>query len=132
AHLARLEVITDWMDRRYLDPLLGFVFPGVGDTATSLLGLYGVYVGYRLETHPIVLARMLLNLGIDALLGSIPLAGAVFDIVYRAHERNLALLQATTERGRPRTSDWLLVYLALALLLFCAVVVPLTVLGVLA
>ena len=41
---------------------------------------------------------MAANIGIDALLGSIPLLGDVFDVVWKANSQNLALLQAHFEK----------------------------------
>lgn len=122
--LRRLETLSLWLDQRYLDPLLGLVAPGIGDTLGSLLGLYGVVVSARLGAHPVLLARMLLNLGIDAAVGGIPLLGAVFDFFYKAHVRNLALLHERGPQGAPRAGDWGLVVAAFLLLLLLAVVLP--------
>lgn len=99
------------MDGRYLDPILGLIVPGAGDMLGSLLGLFGIAVAVRLRAHPVVIARMLLNLALDAVLGAIPLFGDVFDFYHRAHRRNLALLR---HRGHGDTepTDWLVVIAA--------------------
>src|SRR4051794_27701907 len=68
----RAEWIARWLDDRYLDPLVGFLLPGVGDLLASGAGLYIVWVGVRKRLPLIVLARMLLNLGLDALFGAVP------------------------------------------------------------
>jgi Domain of unknown function (DUF4112) len=116
-HLERLEWATRWLDRRYLDPLLGALLPGAGDVLGAALGLYAIVVAWRMRVHPLVIARMFLHLGLDALLGAIPLFGDVSDIFYRAHERNLALLKTRNER-EARASDWLIVIAAGAAFLF--------------
>jgi len=41
---------------------------------------------------PAVVARMILNLGVDTLVGSVPLLGDLFDVAFRANLRNAALL----------------------------------------
>jgi hypothetical protein len=120
--LELVERLADWMDRRYLDPILGVLLPGAGDVLTSLVGLVSIVVAFRLRVHPVVIARMFLNLAFDALLGAIPLLGDVADIFYRAHTRNLMLLQDRDIHG-PQQSDWLVVGAA-ALAFLAAVSVP--------
>lgn len=109
--LQRLEHLAQWMDRRYLDPILGLLLPGAGDAMGAAIGLLGVVSAFRLGAHPVVIARMLLNLALDSVLGSIPLLGAVLDFFYKAHSRNLALLK-TRDVRKPRASDWLIVVAA--------------------
>jgi hypothetical protein len=41
---------------------------------------------------PSVVVRMILNLGVDTLVGSVPLLGDLFDVGFRANIRNAALL----------------------------------------
>jgi uncharacterized protein DUF4112 len=103
--LARVERIAHWMDRRYVDPLLGLLLPGAGDVAGALIGLFAVASAFRLRAHPIVIARMLLNLAVDSVIGAIPVLGALFDLFYRAHTRNLRLLTERDVRA-PRPGDW--------------------------
>jgi hypothetical protein len=116
-----LESIAEWLDRRYLDPLIGIFLPGGGNTLCSLIGLYAVVVAGRLRVHPIIIARMLLNLAIDAVIGAIPFVGWIGDFIYRAHVKNLELLKARGERGEPESSDYWIV--ALAALAFVGAIV---------
>lgn len=113
------------MDRRYVDPIVGFLVPGAGDVLGSVMGVFGLVVAFRLRVHPIVIARMLLNLALDSLLGMVPLLGDVADIFYRAHSKNLVLLQ---DRGSSEAepSDWLIVGGA-ALLFVLAASLPIVV-----
>ena len=107
--LASAATLVRWLDERYLDPLIGLLLPELGDLLTSLAGLYLVVVAARRKLGAVVIARMLLNLGLDALLGAVPLIGDLADFVYRANTRNLALLRARGS-GRPaRVTDWLAV-----------------------
>lgn len=128
ADLEKLRRLAELMDRRFLDPILGLLLPGLGDTLGSLIGLYGVVVAWRARVHPVVLSRMLLNLGVDALLGAFPVLGVVFDFFYRAHLRNYQLLFERAPSGDPTAKDYWIVFGALALLFFFSVVVPLVVL----
>jgi hypothetical protein len=74
----------------------------------AAIGLLGVASAFRLHAHPAVIARMLLNLALDSVLGSIPLLGAVLDFFYKAHSRNLTLLR-TRDVREARASDWVIV-----------------------
>lgn len=111
------------MDRKYLDPIIGLVLPGAGDALGSLLGLYGVLVAINRGVHPVVVARMLINLALDSLAGAIPFVGWAFDFVFRAHVRNLELVRDRKARGGPSSADWLWVGLAFSLF-FVAIVLP--------
>lgn len=75
-----------------LDALLGLV-PGVGDAISGAIGLYLVLEARELGASRWLQARMIGNLLIDAAAGSVPIAGDLFDIYFKAHARNLALLQ---------------------------------------
>jgi len=129
-YLQLAERIAYWMDRRYVDPILGLLVPGAGDAIGAGIGLLAVYAAFRMRAHPVVIARMLIHLAVDSLLGSIPIVGAVVDFFYKSHSRNLALLRERDVR-RPRPSDWLAVAAAGALFV-CALLLPIVLVGLLA
>lgn len=125
--LRQLRQLTHWLDRRYLDPILGVLLPGAGDLVGAALGLYAVSVAVRMRAHPLVIARMLLNLAFDAIVGALPFVGDVADFLYRAHLRNLELLEQRRER-EVRPADWLIVgFAALAFVLSLGIAVLLVV-----
>jgi hypothetical protein len=119
------RVLARWLDRGFLDPLLGLVLPGAGDAIGALLGLYPVVLAWRRGASRALLARMVLNLSVDALGGAVPIVGDLWDFFFRAHARNLALLEARLHDGeaRARPADRLIVGAAL-LLLVAAVALP--------
>lgn len=123
----RIQTISRWLDDRYIDPILGFVAPGVGDTVTAAFGLYVLVAAVRQRVPPVVLARMILNLAIDVLVGAIPVLGDLFDFAYKAHKRNAALLIARHGQTRGTARDWLLVGGA-ALLLVAVMAIPIVLL----
>src|SRR5437899_2862048 len=86
------EVRASWVDDRYLDPILGVLVPGVGDLIGSALGLYVVGVAVKRRLPLVTVARMLVNLGVDALVGAVPLVGDLFDVAWKANRRNVKLL----------------------------------------
>lgn len=81
---------TSW--RFGIDPILGLI-PGAGDIVTAILGGYGVLLARQLGAPASVQMRMMLNLVVDGMVGAIPLLGDLFDFAFKAHMRNLALLE---------------------------------------
>lgn len=67
-------------------------FPGVGDVyglgASAFLLVQASRAGASSET----LTKMALLLGTDAVIGSVPLVGDAFDLVFRAHARSARIL----------------------------------------
>jgi hypothetical protein len=87
---------TGW--RIGLDPLVGLV-PGIGDALSAVLSAWIVLAGVRLGAPGSVIARMALNVAIDAIVGSVPIAGDLADFAWKANVRNVRLLE--TWLGRP-------------------------------
>ncbi len=75
-----------------LDALLGLV-PVAGDVVSALIGLYSVALARELGASRTLQARMVGNLLLDAALGVVPVAGDIADVYFRAHRRNLRLVQ---------------------------------------
>lgn len=75
-----------------LDFLIGLI-PGVGDLAGTAISGYALLLGARLGAPAPVLMRMLVNIGIDALAGAVPVLGDLFDLGWKANRRNLHLLE---------------------------------------
>jgi hypothetical protein len=118
--IARMKTWASVLDR-FIDPVLGLIVPGVGDALGSALGFGVIASAVRRKLPAIVIARMLLNLAIDAVFGAVPLLGDVFDFVHQANTKNLALLEARHETRKSTPRDWAIVGVAL-LALVAAVV----------
>lgn len=73
------------------DAILGLV-PGIGDAASGLIGAYLIYEAHRLGAPKGALARMAANLALDTAVGSIPVAGDIWDFFFRANDRNMQIL----------------------------------------
>jgi hypothetical protein len=104
-----------------LDALLGLV-PGAGDVAgtaaSALMGARAAAAGLPRAT----VLRMVLNVAIDTLLGSLPLVGDLFDFVFKSNARNLALYRAALAGGgNPRRDAWFAVLVCAVLALLLAV-----------
>jgi hypothetical protein len=123
ADIRAAETLARWTDDRFLDPLVGFLLPGVGDVVGAALGLYVVGVAFRRRLPLVTVARMLVNLGVDALVGVVPILGDLFDVAWKANKRNVRLLRERHEARHDTVGDWLRVVGAFALLV-AAVAVP--------
>jgi hypothetical protein len=75
-----------------LDPILG-ILPVIGDTVAFLMIFYLYAEAYNLEAPPKLYVYMLINYLIGYVLGSIPLIGIAFDVLWKATERNVDLVQ---------------------------------------
>ena len=102
-----------------LDPILGLL-PGAGDLATAVMGGYGLVVAAQLGAPVSIQLRMLFNLLVDAAVGAVPIVGDLFDFAFKAHIRNLRLLEDWT--GQPhatRRSSILLLFVILIVFIGC-------------
>ena len=75
-----------------LDPIAGLV-PVVGDAATMVVSLGLIYTMYKHGVSGKVVTKMILNVVFDMLVGSIPVAGTIFDVWFKANDRNVELLR---------------------------------------
>lgn len=73
-----------------IDPVLS-VIPVVGDAVGAGLSLYIVAESAYLGVGPKTIARMLANVTIDFVGGSVPYVGPVFDAFWKSNKRNLEL-----------------------------------------
>lgn len=67
--------------------------PGVGSLLGTGISLYVVAEAVRHDVPARMLTRMGLNIAADTLLGSIPVVGFLFDMGFKANQRNLNLLR---------------------------------------
>jgi hypothetical protein len=99
--LARIDTLATLLDSAFvipgttvrfgLDAIVGLV-PGIGDFVMSLVSLYIVHEARQLGAPVHLLVRMVANIAIDGIVGSAPLAGDIFDVMWRANRRNMTLL----------------------------------------
>jgi len=102
AELARLRRLATLLDaaiqlpfgyRIGLDGLIGLI-PGVGDGIGMALSGIIIFKAARWGVPTTTLLRMVANVLLDGVVGTLPLAGDLFDFVWRANLRNLALLES--------------------------------------
>lgn len=103
----RLESIAAVMDTAFVVPGTGIRFgfdglvglvPGIGDVVTTALSLYLVHEAWQLGAPKHLIGRMLANVALDGAIGAVPVAGDLFDVLWRANKRNMRMLREWMER----------------------------------
>lgn len=103
------------------DAIIGALLPGFGDAATATSHLALLLAAFRMGVPRVVVLRMLVNIGVDAATGMVPVLGDVFDAGFKANRRNLQLIErhaATSPASTTRDHAfvWLVMAAAVALL----------------
>lgn len=106
-----------------LDPLLSLM-PVLGDLITLVISSMLIYTMHNHGASRKVVVKMMLNAGLDTVIGAIPLVGTVFDVFYRSNERNIKLLKEHYLEGKHQGSGTglLVVIFLIAILVIAAVV----------
>ena len=103
-----------------LDAILGLL-PGIGDLATSFVSMYILQEAQRRGVSRVTLTRMSFNILIDWLVGSIPLLGDAFDVVWKSNTKNIELLlqheSTPAIRRRRKIGDWIFMAFLIAILM---------------
>ncbi|MER8806043.1 DUF4112 domain-containing protein [Mesorhizobium australicum] len=100
--IAELDLLAALLDSRWripgtsirfgLDALVGMV-PVLGDAATAIVSAYIVLRARNLGAGKGLVARMVGNVLLDTAVGSIPILGSIFDVYFKANNRNMRLLR---------------------------------------
>lgn len=100
--LQRLDKLAALLDARWkipgtdirfgLDSLIGLI-PGIGDAATALISLYLMGEAKAAGASNKILGRMAVNVAVEFVVGLVPVVGDLFDIGWRANQRNMHLLR---------------------------------------
>ncbi|MBI5613687.1 DUF4112 domain-containing protein [Candidatus Gottesmanbacteria bacterium] len=98
-HLDFAKRLVNIMDTKFhvfgvrfgIDPFLD-IWPGFGSFIGAFISSYLFWIAYKLKVPSRIYWRMGWHILLDFLLGELPLIGFIFDLFYRANEKNLALL----------------------------------------
>ena len=108
-----------------LDPLLG-LFPALGDYLGALMSGYVIWQAARFGVPRETLIQMGANVLLEMFVGTAPVLGDAFDVVWKANARNLDLLETHVATpttgpitGKPR--DRRVVWVVLAVIGLAAI-----------
>lgn len=106
----RIEAMEQLLERSFvipginrpvgLDALAGLV-PVLGDLVAAALGAYVVWEASNLGMPKWKLWRMAGNVAFDTALGAIPVAGDLFDVLFRSNTRNLRIVRRHLDKHHP-------------------------------
>jgi len=100
-HLLERSFVIPGINRAVgLDALAGLV-PVLGDVVTAAMGAYIVWEASNLGMPKWKLWRMAGNIAFDTALGAIPVAGDLFDLLFRSNTRNLAIVKRHLDKHHP-------------------------------
>jgi hypothetical protein len=103
------HLLDDWFHipftpiRIGLDGLIGLI-PGLGDILAGIASFVLILAAWIRGVPGITLVRMMVNLGLEVVIGSIPLFGDIFDIAWKANRRNYKLMMR--HLGEPNRHTW--------------------------
>jgi hypothetical protein len=107
--MVRLERLAKFMDAAVVipgtkislgaDAVVGLV-PGVGDLVAKIASAYILYEAHQMGIPKHKLLRMGGNVLMDLTFGSVPIAGDVFDVFWRANLRNMKILREHVAKTR--------------------------------
>ena len=102
AALERVRKVAELLDDAFeipgvgisvgIDPILS-VLPVAGDLTAGVISLYIVAEAARIGVPRGTLMRMLLNIGVDVVGGSVPVLGTILDAFWRANQYNVSYIE---------------------------------------
>ncbi|MGL4313358.1 MAG: DUF4112 domain-containing protein [Sphingomonas sp.] len=108
----RIEMLEMLLERSFvipginrpvgLDSIIGLV-PVIGDFVTAAMGAYIVWEANNLGLPKWKLWRMAGNIAIDTALGAVPVAGDLFDFLYKSNSKNLRIIKRHLDKHHPGT-----------------------------
>jgi hypothetical protein len=102
-----------------LDPILGLV-PGLGDFISLTMSGGFLALAAKHGASRKLLILMALNVLFDAVIGSIPILGQIFDFFFKANNRNVRLLEKHYHKGKYKGSGKDVIAIIIIVLLLLA------------
>ena len=105
--VTRLEALARLMDGAFvlpgtqirvgLDAIIGLL-PVAGDVISGLISSYLIWEARQLGAPKWLIVRMMANTLLDTVVGSVPVVGDAFDVMFRANMKNMTLLRRHMEK----------------------------------
>ena len=88
-----MRKISTVLDEYYVDAIIGFVLPGIGDIVTAVCTMPFIWYSLmKIRSVPLTLA-VIYNTLVDVMLGLIPFfVGDILDLFHRAYSKNMRLI----------------------------------------
>lgn len=111
-HLKRIRAFSYFLDQSVklpfgvrigADPIIGLV-PGIGDAIATFFSCFLIFEAARMGVQKRVLGMMMFNVAVEAVAGTVPILGDIFDAIWKANMRNARLVEAVYRPGLPRRS----------------------------
>jgi len=106
----RIEAMEQVLERSFvipginravgLDAIAGLV-PVLGDVVTAAMGAWIIWEANNLGLPKWKLWRMAGNVLFDSAIGAVPIAGDVFDLLFRSNTRNLRIVKRHLDKHHP-------------------------------
>lgn len=117
-------IIPGTKQRMGLDPILGLI-PGGGDTVSAALSAYIIIEAALMGLPRAALVRMVVNLVLDTIVGTLPILGDIFDVFSKANLRNMQIVENYAKSPEPsaRADNGFIILLTIglvAIVLFAA------------
>ncbi|MGB3692928.1 MAG: DUF4112 domain-containing protein [Spirulinaceae cyanobacterium] len=114
ANLNRIRKLSRLMDTAFrlpgtkfrigLDPIIGLI-PGAGDVVSTAFSAYIIYLATRFNLSGKDFRQMLFNITLEAVAGTVPLIGDIFDAFYKSNVRNLKILEEHLQQTEPELEE---------------------------
>lgn len=100
-----------------LDAIVGFFFPAAGDVVTGIGSLALLFLALKHKVPTIAIGRMLINIAIDTIAGSVPIVGDIFDLFWKSNRKNLDIIEKYKDnpKEKPHAGDYALVGLGVVM-----------------
>ena len=126
------HILDDWFRlpgtsiRFGLDGIVGLI-PGLGDVLVGLSSCIFIIAAWFRGVPYVALVRMVVNVGLEVLVGAIPIVGDAFDIAWKANHRNYLLMARHLHQPRRHTWKDYAFLLFIAAALFAILILPIVV-----
>ena len=109
----RVEAMEKLLERMFVIPginrpigldVILDVVPFGGGLIGAALGSWMIWEARNIGMSKFQMARMMGNVGVDALLGIIPWVGAIPDLLFRSNSRNLKIIRRHLDKHHPATA----------------------------
>src|SRR5262245_40363830 len=98
-----------------LDGFIGLI-PGIGDITGAGISAFIIARAMQAGVSRGAITRMIINLAVDTIVGSLPLFGDIFDFAYKSNVKNVEIYRQALRGERTAVRDWAFIVLVTLIL----------------